>query len=69
MERNSLSVGADLFLGMIMKHFSRDTIEIVGSFLDSLRYSETVYKENRLRLLNLLESGATEAEMIAAAKK
>ena len=67
MERNGLSVGVDLFFGMIMKHFSRDTIEIVGSFLDSLPQKE--FEIQRRRLLDLFESGATEAEMIAATKR
>ena len=67
MERNGLSVGIDLFFGMIMKKFSAATIETVGSFLDTL--SEEAFKTERIRLLNLFEAGATEAEMVEAVKK
>ena len=66
MERNGFSVGVDLLLGMTGKHFSVDTIDAIAAFLDSLQKEN--FDRERRRLLSLLESGATEQEMLEAVK-
>ena len=66
MERNELSIGLDLLFGMTGKHFSASTIDTIMNFLDSL--TKEKFKVERRKLLTLLESGATEQEMLEAVK-
>ena len=66
MDRNELSVGLDLLFQMTGRKFSANTIDIIMNFLDSL--SEARFVTERRRLLKLLESGATEQEMLETAK-
>ena len=66
MERIDLSIGLDLLFGMTGRKFSANTIDAIMNFLDSL--SEARFVTERRKLLTLLESGATEQEMLEAAK-
>ena len=64
MDRNELSIGLDLLFGMTGRKFSANTIDAIMNFLDSL--TKEKFKVERKKLLTLLESGATEQEMLEA---
>ena len=68
MERNGSSVAIDLLLGMVKKDFSADGIEKILYSLHLKKSSKTAFMTKRKELLDLLESGATEQEMLEAAK-
>ena len=66
MERNGSSVAIDLLLGMVKKDFSADGIEKILYSIHLKKSSKTAFMTKRKELLDLLESGATEQEMLEA---
>lgn len=68
MERNGSSVAIDLLLGMVEKDFSADGIERILYSLHLKKSNKETFMTKRMELLTLLESGATEQEMLDAAK-